>query len=403
MVGRIYKPMPRLEHLTVRGFKSIRALEDFELRSLNILIGANGTGKSNLLALFNMLSHLSRKRLQFFIKNEGGPDALLFGGRRRTSKLEAGLSFENGSCRYQFSLEPAAEAMAFASEELSPGVADGANPAASPTASGGAAWAGGYGESRVADISHGKFASYVLPHMQLWRVFHFQDMSSMAQVRLLSDIRDNLRLRPDAGNLAPMLRHLRKRYPDNYRRIVEAVRLAVPFFGDFVHRDNVGEQTNLEWSESGGDPEKPLGPLQFSEGTLRFICLATLLHEPENLQPDLILIDEPELGLNPYSLTLLAEMLKQATDSRQIIVSTQSADLVSQFAPEDVVVASRRKDESVFERPDPDRLSAWLEDYPLGDLWRMNVLGGRPRAMKKRLLNPAPESENALPIKGSSG
>lgn len=381
MEGCRYKPMPRLEHLTVRGFKSIRALEDFELRSLNILIGANGAGKSNLLNLFKMLSHLSQKRLQLFIGNGGGPDALLFGGRRRTLKLETELFFENGHYEYRFSLVPAANTMVFGAEEILPGLAqqpDNVIRQGDKTLLGSTLWSSGHSESRMADIDHGEFASYVLPDMERWRVFHFQDMSHMAQVRLLSDVRDNLRLKPDAGNLAPFLRRLRERHSDHYSRIVEAVRLSAPFFGDFVYRKNPGDQIDLEWFEAGGDPDKPFGPRQFSDGTLRFICLATLLHEPENLEADLILIDEPELGLHPYALTLLAEMLKQAADSRQIIVSTQSADLVSQFTPEDVVVVNRRDSESVFERLDPDRLSAWLEDYALGDLWRMNVLGGRP-------------------------
>ena len=372
--------MARLNRLTVRGFKSIRVLEDLELRSLNVLIGANGAGKSNLLSLFRMLNELSQGRLQLFAKNEGGPDRLLFGGRRHTPNLDVSLFFDSGRYQYQFSLEPVADRIAFAGEKLLPGVAtytDEIVPDTFPSVPGGTTWRGGNDEARLADLGRGEFSSYVLPKMKHWRVFHFQDVSPKAQVRLPSDVRDNLMLKPDAGNLAPFLRHLRERHAAHYRRIVEAVRLAAPFFDDFVYRKEIGDQVDLEWVEAG-DPDTVRGPRQFSDGTLRFICLATLLHQPAHLQPSLILIDEPELGLHPYALALLAEMLQQAGDARQIIVSTQSADLVSEFAPEDVVVVNRKNGESVFERLDSERLSDWLKDYAMGDLWKMNVLGGRP-------------------------
>jgi predicted ATPase len=186
-----------------------------------------------------------------------------------------------------------------------------------------------------------------------------------------------LRLKPDAGNLAPFLRELRERNPENYKRIVDTVRMVAPFFGDFVYRDDPGERMDLEWFEAD-DPDTVRGPRQLSDGTLRFICLATLLLQPSRLQPDTILIDEPELGLHPYALAVLAGLLRQATDRRQLIVSTQSADLVNEFAPEDVVVVSRKDEGSVFERLDADRLTEWVQDYALGELWKMNVLGGRP-------------------------
>ena len=368
--------MDRLDGITVLGFKSIRALEDFELRPLNVMIGANGAGKSNFLNLFRMLADLADRRLQLFIRGEGGPDALLFGGRRRTPSLGVALNFDSGSYRYQFSLEPAANAMAFAAEHIRPGFPEHVHPAplgALPTLGGGTTWAGGHSEARLAETG----TSVVPSLMRRWRVFHFQDVSRMAQVRLLSKARDNLRLKSDAGNLAPFLTFLDKRYPESYRRIVEAVRLTAPFFWDFVHRQDDGNYVELEWREVN-DPETVRGPFQLSDGTLRFICLATLLLQPSHLQPNPILIDEPELGLHPYALTLLAEMLQQASESCQVIVSTQSADLISHFAPEDVVAVDRKGPESVFQRLESKRLSDWLKEYTLGELWNMNILGGRP-------------------------
>ena len=220
------------------------------------------------------------------------------------------------------------------------------------------------------------FATYVRPAVAGWRVYHFHDTSPSAAVRHGQAVRDNNRLKPDASNLAPFLRRLREQHPAPYRRIVDTIRLAAPFFGDFVYRRSP-EAVDLEWSESG-DPDTVLGPRQLSDGTLRFICLATLLLQPSHLRPKTLLIDEPELGLHPYAVSLIGALLAEASEAQQVIVSTQSVDLISELQPQDIVVVSRRDGESLFERPDPDRLRDWLEDYTLGDLWKMNILGGRP-------------------------
>ena len=370
--------MPHIDHLSISGFKSIRKLEKFELRPLNILIGANGAGKSNLLSLFIMLSALSQRRLQLFVKTGGGPDALLFGGRKLTSSIEVAISFETNRYGYDFSLEPTADSVTFSGEKLS-------------TAFGTSTWSGvGSSESTMINsfahnpqshAHHKEFETYIWSDMQRWRVFHFQDMSDTSHVRNQSEVRDNLQLRPDGGNLAPFLRHLREHHPHHYRRIRDVVRLATPFFKDFVYRknQNPGDNMDLEWYEALGDhPDMVFGPRQLSDGTLRFICLATLLNQPGNLRPSLILVDEPELGLHPFALTLLAEMIQQAADLQQVIISTQSAELVSHFEPEDIVVVDRKDEASVFRRLDSESLAGWLEDYTLGDLWNMNVLGGRP-------------------------
>lgn len=358
--------MAQLRRLTVRGFKSIRSVEDFELRGLNVLIGANGTGKSNFISLFRMLAELAERRLQLFVKEQDGPDALLFGTRKHTSQIEAEFYFASNG--YRITLVPRGDQLIFAREEtwFSGDFAKTAHPLGS-----------GHEEARLPEVQYDTFAPYVRPAIAGWRVYHFHDTSISAPVRQAQPLRDNLRLKPDAGNLAPFLRFLRERFPDHYKRIAETVRMVAPFFGDFVYREDPGERVELEWFEVD-DPDTVRGPRQLSDGTLRFICLATLLLQPTHLQPDTILIDEPELGLHPYALAVLAGLLRQTADRRQLIVSTQSADLVNDFAPEDVVVVSRKEGSSVFERLDAERLTEWIKDYALGELWKMNVFGGRP-------------------------
>jgi predicted ATPase len=200
----------------------------------------------------------------------------------------------------------------------------------------------------------------------------------VAGVRLQKPINDNEFLRPDAENLAAFLYRIQQTHPDHYTRIREVVRLAAPFFEDFKLRavtDNP-ELIQLEWLQR--DSDYPFRPSQLSDGTLRFICLATVLLQPST--PPTMLFDEPELGLHPYALTLVASLFQQAAHpSRQVIVSTQSAQLLNEFDPEDVIVVERTQGESVFRRLDSAQLAEWLEEYTLGELWQKNVLGGRPR------------------------
>jgi predicted ATPase len=236
----------------------------------------------------------------------------------------------------------------------------------------------GHAEAKLPTLKQDRIADYVLPAIRSWQVFHFHDTSSLAAVRNAQQVRDNLLLKYDASNLAPFLRMLGQKHPAAYKRIVDTVRMVAPFFDDFVWREEAGpdERIDLEWREVG-DRRTPRGPRQLSDGTLRFICLATLLLQPERLQPSMIIVDEPELGLHPYALVVLAALLQQASDRRQVIVSTQSADLVNQLDPADIIVVERRDGASVFERLDAKSLRHWLEDdYALGELWKMNVVGG---------------------------
>jgi predicted ATPase len=173
------------------------------------------------------------------------------------------------------------------------------------------------------------------------------------------------------------LARLHKTFPAAYLRIVDTIKLAAPFFGGFVIRDPLPATIELEWFEQT-DPDTPYKAHVLSDGTLRFICLTTLLMQPTHLLPDTVLIDEPELGLHPYAINLLADMLKQIAETKQVIVSTQSVELLSAFEPEDVVVVERESGTTVLRRLDTAGLKDWLDDYSLGDLWKRNVLGGRP-------------------------
>lgn len=189
---------------------------------------------------------------------------------------------------------------------------------------------------------------------------------------------DNRFLRPDGANLAAFLYYLRERHEASYRLIQRTIRLVAPFFDDLALAPLAlkPEDIKLEWRHKGSDQYFDASSL--SDGTLRFIALATLFLQPAELCPSLILVDEPELGLHPYAIEVLASLIRQASVTTQVIVSTQSSLLLDHFAPEDVLVADLVDGGTQLKRLESTELTRWLEDYSLGQLWEKNELGGQP-------------------------
>ncbi len=362
----------KLKTVTLRGYKSIANLEKFELGPINVLIGANGAGKSNFISVFRMLAALAEGNLQSFVQKQGGPDALLHGSRKKTDRLVVEVYFEpNGNIQngYMAQLEPTADnrliflkESAWISGDLTSGT--------------GFLLGSAHDEARIRD-DQAPVSRYVRRAMRSWRQYHFHDAGDKAAVKSPHPSNDNILLKPAADNLAAYLARLHREYPDAYGRIVDTIRLVAPFFGGFVVRDPLPSSVELEWFEQD-DPDTPFRAHVLSDGTLRFICLATLLMQPLKLLPDTILIDEPELGLHPYAINVLADMLKQVSEHKQIIVSTQSVELLNAFDPNDVVVAEREAGATSLRRLDSNDLAEWLQDYSLGELWKRNILGGRP-------------------------
>ncbi|MBC7951918.1 MAG: AAA family ATPase [Rhodospirillaceae bacterium] len=360
--------MSSVKSLTVTGYKSIRELRKFKLNQLNVLIGANGAGKSNFISLFRLLNEMYEQRLQLYVPLQGGPDALLHFGRNESDKLHAEFYFENNG--YKFDLVPTVDNRLIFEREIS-WFAGVKYPTSTEKILG-----TGHGESKLKDATD-IISPWVRSSVKNWRVYHFHDTGETAKVKQKHPTNDNLRLNIDAANLAPYLRMLREKHEPQYRRIVDTIRLVAPFFGDFVHRDGDPETVELEWTQQGR-PDTPFKAHMLSDGTLRFICLATLLLQPVALLPETILIDEPELGLHPYAITVLAEMFQQVAEQKQLIVSTQSVELVNELSPEDVIAVDQEDGASTFRRFSSAELAGWLEEYAMGELWKRNVLGGRP-------------------------
>jgi predicted ATPase len=361
-----------LNRISVKGYKSIRELEDLELRSLDVLIGANGSGKTNFISLFTLLRQIVEENLQIYVGRSGGADTFLYFGQKITDEIAISLAFgDNG---YNCALVPAAGDSLIFSDEVCWSHDRLRHPTPYDISLG-----SGHKETKLVEaVEQGQHvARYVLNAIRSWRVYHFHDTSPSAGVKLTGDINDNRALRPDADNLAAFLYLLQEQHPEYYHKIVTTIRLVAPFFDDFALRPSPfnPNKIQLEWRERGSEAYFDANYL--SDGTLRFMCLATLLQQPD--LPATILIDEPELGLHPYAITLLASLIRSAATQTQVIVSTQSAPLVNQFAPEDIIVVDREEGQSVFKRLTQADLESWLDDYGMGDLWEKNLLGGRPR------------------------
>jgi predicted ATPase len=362
-----------LNRLTLSGYKSIKLLDDFEFKNLNIMVGANGAGKSNLVSFFRMLRAMSEEGLANFVTENGGADGFLFNGPSETSQIGAHLKF--GLNEYKFILVATASAQLMVKME-------GHYYRNGHWTS----FSDGRTESRLKLWKDDKSSffpnspgvgAHIFDAVSSWVVYHFHDTSAHAIMRRDQSVRDWRELNPDASNVAALLLRMKTKHEKYYLNIRETIQLIAPFFDDFLlEPENKGENevVRLEWKQKGSS--FPFQPWQLSDGTIRFICLATALLQPS--PPSTIVIDEPELGLHPFALEVLAGLLRDASDRTQLIISTQSATLLNHFDPEDVIVVDREDGASRFRRLDAKSLSEWTKDFTLGELWQKNVFEGGP-------------------------
>jgi predicted ATPase len=366
--------MAELDYITVKGFKSIASIEQLKPGPITVLIGPNGSGKSNFIGVFAFLNAIREGRLQEYVMKAGGADKILHFGSRVTDQLYVHISFQEGVNQYDISLQtndadelfPSTETLYYWDKQRYP----------QPYVTSITRTRSEAGISRQAPSG---IARYVRRHLDSWRLYHFHDTSDKSPMKSTADVNDNRYLRPDGSNLGAFLHLLRERYPESYRTITRAIGEVAPFFEDFVleplrlNPDNI----RLEWKHSGTDAY--FNTASLSDGTLRFMAVATLFLQPAEYRPSVILVDEPELGMHPYAITLLAALMRAASTESQVIVSTQSSLLLDHFDPEEVLVAERIDGATQFVRLESSRLGAWLESYSLGQLWEKNELGGRPR------------------------
>ena len=347
-----------LERIKVCGFKSIREL-DLELRPINVLIGANGSGKSNLLDVFPLVQAVRQGHADLYSAKRGGAEHVLHFGAAATSEIRVQLALADSST-YTFALHANERDRLFThAERLS--TADGNKLDLLYLTD----------EETEAEASLNR-------RVARWTAYRFHDSGPLSPPRCTRPVRDCRRLHGDAANLAPYLYRLKRHHGKAYRRICRLVRSAAAPISDFVlePEEENADYIRLRWRYRDSDAHFDVASM--SDGTLRFLALMTVLNQPVELRPDVILIDEPELGLHPVAVCVLAESVQAAAQESKVVLATQSPTLLDYFEPQDVVVVDLANGASEFRRLDGEDVDEWLEDYSLGQLWEKNHFGGRP-------------------------
>ena len=368
-----------IESVRVRGFRSLADVEFSAMPRATVMIGANGSGKSNVIRFFEMLNWMiGERRLGEFVARNGGADDQLHGGARRTPRMEAEITLRNnaGLNRYKFALFHAhPDRFLFGDESFSFDMCD---------VDVQAEWqhlGSGHAEARIVKATI--FAPYISQTARvisdLFRacaVYQFHDTSDTSNFKINWDAGDDSILRRDGGNLPALLRRLEREDAQRYEMICRQIGRILPGFDRFDIREAYGKVA-LRWRAKRSD--KTFGAHLTSDGSLRFFALATLLNLPSDMLPDIVMLDEPELGLHPAAVELVGGMVQSLAAERQVIVATQSPQLVSAFDLDEIFTLDLRDGETIARKLSADDYQTWLEDgFTAGQLWQKNLLGGRP-------------------------
>ena len=372
----------RLESVRIRGFRSLANVELSDLGATSVLIGSNGSGKSNFIRFFEMLSWMLRSvRLGEFVELYGGADDQLYCGNGTTPRMEAELALrtEKGRNEYRFSLAHvhpdrfmfAEEAFRFS--RLGWGTE--------------APWSylgSGHREAAIVEAAQSPPSSdinrttarVIVRLLRNCSVYQFHDTSDSSNFKKRWDVEDNNALRTHGGNLASVLYRLEHEDNRRFESICQHITRVLPVFDRFQIDESSGKVI-LRWKAKGTD--KTFGAHLTSDGSLRFFALVTLLNLPLEMLPNVLLLDEPELGLHPVAIALIGNMIKALAGDLQIIVATQSPLLVDVFDLNEIVVLDLDNGCTIFRRLDASTYHEWLDDsFTPGELWQKNLLGGRP-------------------------
>lgn len=363
-----------IEQIIIKNYKSIKDLS-LPLKQINVLIGSNGVGKSNFISFFSLTKAIYEQRFGQFTLEKGGIDQLLHQGRKVSDTIYGLLDFDNMNA-FHFTLKPTQSNKGYIASSGNFVNKQNEDNKKYRDCWSLSQWDNAVEESALKTNQEWQ-AGKIREDLQSFTVFHFHDTSANSPMRAVCNINDNQALKSNGSNLAAYLYALSQRDEKAFKLIEATVHSIAPYFKAFkLREDPLSPQTiQLEWEEHASDMY--LNGYSFSDGTLRFIALATLLLQ-SNL-PKIIIIDEPELGLHPAAITKFAALIKRASATSQIILSTQSTNVVNCFDVEDIITVDREDKQSVFKRLEEQDLSIWLDEYQysISDLWEKNIIGAQ--------------------------
>lgn len=351
--------MDILHKISIKGYKSIKEL-DLVMTPINILIGANGSGKSNFLSFFSFLKSIHRQELQKYVALKG-IETFLHKGSENTKEISMKLSLPNTN-GYSFTIEKGDYDFIFIEEGLwydNPHLKNPINIASNGL------------ESKLKQDDMPR-AKYIKNYLSQLRKYHFHDTGTNSPFNKESDVNNDIYfLYEEGNNLASFLYYIKATQLVVYNIIIKTIQSIAPYFGDFFLLPEPSGKIRLKWQSKYSDTVYGVNDL--SDGTIRFIALVTLFLQPN--PPQAIIIDEPELGLHPTAIAKLAGLIKSVSrKGTQVIIATQSTDLISHFDAEDIITVDQINGESKFERLDSEKLSIWLEEYTIDDLWKRNII-----------------------------
>ena len=384
--------MQQLSRIQIKGFRRLYDVA-LDMRPFMVMIGANGVGKTSILEVFSLLSSSAAGGLNQRLNELGGVAGVMTNGKAKGISFELDMEVPNYEpLRYDLAIVPKDTTYAIESESLSqPRFRARHEPEPFKHID------SHYSDIKYFEIAqkhlvrptwdHNHFETSLSQVPKMYKepeslrrtlssstLYHVLNVEGRAPIRLPQQMKPAVLPGKDGEDIVPLLYYLRETDRERFHAIEDTLRAAFPGFESLLFPPVAAGMLTMTWKEKYFND--PLYPNQLSEGMLRFLWLAALLQSPG--LSSVTMIDEPEVSLHPEMLSLLVDLMREASQKTQLIIATHSDRLVRFLKPKEVVVMDM--DESGLAKAtwaDELDLREWLADYSLDEVWGKGRMGGR--------------------------